>query len=87
MKRIVDPGHRRKRHGRVRGVPESGGEGVRPRVDSPRSELDLLDGLAVERYFRKHRPEFVFLLAARSEESQRTRPIRQASFRKTGGSS
>jgi GDP-L-fucose synthase len=31
----------------------------------PRFELDLLDGLAVERYFRKHRPEFVFLLAAR----------------------
>jgi GDP-L-fucose synthase len=31
----------------------------------PRSELDLLDGPAVERYFRKHRPEFIFLLAAR----------------------
>jgi GDP-L-fucose synthase len=32
---------------------------------TPRAELDLRDGAATEEYFRRHRPEYVFLAAAR----------------------
>jgi GDP-L-fucose synthase len=39
-------------------------EGFEDIVTAPRGDLDLLDRAAVERFFEKERPEFVFLAAA-----------------------
>lgn len=40
-------------------------EGFSRLLAPPRAELDLTDGAAVARYFADHRPEFVFLAAAK----------------------